>query len=195
MKQELSGKITRDMTIGDVLKNYPEKAMKLSEIMTAAGLHCVGCGASTFETIEQGVMVHGFTDEQLIKLVDDLNAVLDEKETEMETKNGVLLKLTNSAVVKVKNIMNNESKNESGLRVAVLSGGCAGHSYDLSIQDEPKEGDYIFEQDGVKIFVDKASLPMLENVEINYIDTLQESGFKFENPNTTGGCGCGKSFN
>lgn len=186
-------KITKDMTIGDVLKNYPDKAMRLSEIMMTAGLHCVGCGASTFETLEQGVKVHGFNDKQLNKLVDDLNAVLKEKDVKSK-ESDVHLKLSDSALKKVKEIMKKEGKENYGLRVAVLAGGCAGYSYDLSIQEKPKESDVVFEQEDVKIFVDKASVSMLEDVVINYIDTLEESGFKFENPNATGGCGCGKSF-
>ena len=186
-------KITKNMTIGDVLKDYPSKAMRLSEVMMTAGLHCVGCGAATFETLEQGVKVHGFNDKQLNKLVDDLNAVLKEKDEISDNK--AHLKLSDSAVKKIKEIMKKEGKENYGLRVAVLAGGCAGYSYDLSIQEKPKDGDIIFKQEGVNIFIDKTSMSMLEDVVINYVDTLEESGFKFENPNATGGCGCGKSFN
>ena len=194
-KLETISKITKDMTIASILESQPDKAMKLSETMTAVGLHCVGCGAATFETLEQGVLGHGMSQGVLDKLLVDLNKILEEKNDKSIDSSKCPLKLTDIAVKKVREIMANEKKENSGLRVAVLAGGCAGYSYDLSIQEKPKEGDFEFEQDGLKVFVDKDSLSMLEGVQVNYIDTLQESGFKFENPNAEGGCGCGKSFN
>ncbi len=194
--QKVLNKITKEMTIGDVLDRYSSKAMKLSEIMTEAGLHCIGCGASTFETLEQGVLGHGFSEAKLNKLVDDLNAVFDEEdEEEAHVDSDHLLRLTSSAVKKVKDLITSEKKKGYGLRVAVLSGGCAGYSYDLSLQKNGKSDDLILEQDGVKIFVAKESAKMLEGIEVEYVDTLNESGFKFNNPNAKHGCGCGKSFN
>ena len=193
--QKLLNEITKDMTIEEILDRYSNKAIKLSEIMTEAGLHCVGCGAAKFETLEQGVLGHGFSEAKLNKLVNDLNAVLDEEEEEVSLDSGSLLKLTSSAVKKVNEIMIAEKKKGHGLRVAVLSGGCAGYSYDLSVQKEGKNDDMVIEQDGIKIFVAKESAEMLEGIEIEYVDTLNESGFKFNNPNAKHGCGCGKSFN
>ena len=194
-KLETISKISKDMTIASILESNSDKAMKLSETMTAVGLHCVGCGAATFETLEQGVMGHGMSQEVLEKLVIDLNKIVEEKNEKVLDSSECPLKLTDAAVKKVREIMVNENKENSGLRIAVLAGGCAGYSYDWSIQEKPKEGDFEFKQDGLNVFIDKDSLSMLEGVQINFIDALQESGFKFENPNAEGGCGCGKSFN
>ena len=185
--------ITKDMTIGEILQKHTDKAMKLSEIMTAAGLHCIGCGAATFETLEQGVLGHGFSEDILNQLVSDLNEVLEEEDQNVE-KEGILLRLDISAVNKINTLLKQKGNEKKALRVAVLAGGCAGYSYDLSLQDNKQEGDFEFEQDGIKIYVDKSSLKMLEGITISFVDTLNESGFKFDNPNARTGCGCGKSF-
>ena len=187
-------KITKDMTIGDVLEKNSDKAMKLSEVMTSFGLHCVGCGAATFETLEQGVKVHGMDDKKLDELVEKLNDVLTNSDLN-NVENKTFVKLTSKALEKVKEIMHEEKKESGFLRIGVLSGGCAGYTYDLNIVDSSDEKDISFEQEGIKIIIDKDSASLLEGVEIDYIDTLKESGFKFENPNSEGGCGCGKSFN
>lgn len=185
-------KITKDMTIGSILEGHSDKAMKLSEVMAAAGLHCVGCGAATFETLEQGVIGHGFDESILNKLLVDLNKVLEEKETVSETDETITL--TDAAVEKVKEIETKENKSGYGLRVAVLAGGCAGYSYALSLQEKPEESDVVMDIQGIKVFVDKESMNALKGTEINYIDSLEESGFKFSNPNSENSCGCGKSF-
>lgn len=185
-------KITKDMTIGSILEGHADKAMKLSEIMAAAGLHCVGCGAATFETLEQGVIGHGFDESVLDKLIVDLNNALEEEEIVIEE--GEPIVLTDEAVTKVKEIMSKEKKEGHGLRVAVLAGGCAGYSYSLNLQEKPEKSDVVFEIKGVKVFVDRESIHILKGTEVNYIDSLEESGFKFSNPNSKGNCGCGKSF-
>ncbi len=186
-------RITKDMTIGSILECHADKAMRLSEIMAEAGLHCVGCGAATFETLEQGVIGHGFDEGVLNKLLDKLNDALEEKEIVVEEGEPVVL--TDAAIAKVKEIMAKEKKEGYGLRVAVLAGGCAGYSYALNLQERPEKSDVAFEVKGVKVFVDKESIHILSGTEINYIDSLEESGFKFSNPNSKGNCGCGKSFN
>lgn len=186
-------KITKDMTIGSILEGHPDKAMKLSEVMAKAGLHCVGCGAATFETLEQGVIGHGFNEDILNKLVKDLNEILDE--TELDNESDKTITLTDAAVEKVKEIRLKEDKKGYGLRVGVLAGGCAGYSYSLNLQENPEESDIVIDIKGITIFVDKESMNALAGTEINYVDTLEESGFKFSNPNSENSCGCGKSFN
>ncbi|MBL8985727.1 MAG: iron-sulfur cluster assembly accessory protein [Gemmatimonadetes bacterium] len=81
-----------------------------------------------------------------------------------------------------------------GLRVSVLPGGCSGFKYSLNIEDRPLEDDMVIELDRVKLFVDGFSLPYLNGVKVDYVSSMQGSGFTFENPNATGGCGCGSSF-
>jgi iron-sulfur cluster assembly accessory protein len=186
-------KITKNMTIGSILEKYPEHAFKLSEVMAAAGLHCVGCGAATFETLEQGVQVHGFDNSVLNNLIVDLNAVLNQKDSS-KLFESVVCNLTTRAAEKVKEIMNKNKKQKCFLRVGILSGGCAGYSYDLGIEDKKRSSDVCFEQEGIQILVNKECVPILKDVEIDYVEGLNENGFKFNNPNASNGCGCGKSF-
>jgi iron-sulfur cluster assembly protein len=83
---------------------------------------------------------------------------------------------------------------EGGLRVAVQPGGCSGFKYSLLIEDKPAEDDLILPQEGYKVFVDPFSAQYLSGITIDYVSSMQGSGFTFKNPNATGGCGCGSSF-
>ena len=82
----------------------------------------------------------------------------------------------------------------SGLRVAVLPGGCSGFQYGLNVEEEPEADDDIIEVDGVKVFVDPFSAQYLEGVEIDCVTSMMGQGFTFRNPSSSGGCGCGSSF-
>ncbi|MEK6830615.1 MAG: iron-sulfur cluster assembly accessory protein [Nanoarchaeota archaeon] len=201
MPQEQIQKITKDILISEVLALNPSKSAVLAEMLLDFGIHCIGCGASTFETLGQGVLGHGFSEQQLDKLIDDLNKVIaEESETTKDNKEITTeifsLKLSDNAIKKVKEIMKQKrNKNTSStLRVSVVPGGCSGYLYDLQIMDKASKDDLNFKQDGVNIAVDKKSTEMLHGMIIDYIDTLNESGFKFNNPNAQHGCGCGKSF-
>ncbi len=104
------------------------------------------------------------------------------------------LVLTELASVKVREIREEEKiEAHYGLRVKVIGGGCAGFQYDLFF-DEIGEGDNTFESQGVKLVVDQMSFMYLMGTTIDYVEGLSSAGFKFENPNTTGSCGCGSSF-
>jgi len=81
-----------------------------------------------------------------------------------------------------------------GLRVSVQPGGCSGFKYGLLIEDEPAEDDLVVDQGGWKVFVDPFSAQYINGVTIDYVSSMQGSGFTFKNPNATGGCGCGSSF-
>jgi iron-sulfur cluster assembly protein len=81
-----------------------------------------------------------------------------------------------------------------GLRVSVLPGGCSGFKYGLNIEEAPLEDDIVLDAQGVRLFVDSFSAQYLNGVTIGYHSSMQGSGFTFENPNATGGCGCGSSF-
>jgi iron-sulfur cluster assembly accessory protein len=82
----------------------------------------------------------------------------------------------------------------TGLRIAVLPGGCSGFKYDLNIAEKSEDDDIILESSGVRLYVDGFSLQYLNGVTIDYVSSMQGSGFSFTNPNATGGCGCGTSF-
>ena len=81
-----------------------------------------------------------------------------------------------------------------GLRVSVQPGGCSGFKYGLLIEDQPADDDFVVQQVGFKLFVDPFSAQYLNNVVIDYVSSMQGSGFTFKNPNATGSCGCGTSF-
>jgi iron-sulfur cluster assembly protein len=83
---------------------------------------------------------------------------------------------------------------EKGVRIAAVDGGCSGFEYALSIVDRPETDDLIYEQDKVKIYLDRQSAPFLNGIVIDFIESLTQAGFTFENPNATESCGCGKSF-
>ena len=105
-----------------------------------------------------------------------------------------LITLTDKAAEKIKAMMKRDGKEESGLRIGVLTGGCAGLSYDLRFQKEPYDNDTVIKDKGISIFVNEESAPFLKELVIDYVDTLKESGFKYKNPNASSSCGCGLSF-
>jgi iron-sulfur cluster assembly protein len=108
----------------------------------------------------------------------------------------VALTLTPVAAAEVKKFMEAEgvSADKGGLRVSVQPGGCSGFKYGLLIEDASAEDDLVVEQDGFKVFVDPFSAQYIGGVTIDYVSSMQGSGFTFKNPNATGGCGCGSSF-
>jgi len=105
-----------------------------------------------------------------------------------------ILHLTDPAVEKILMMAKKEDKVGSYLRIGVVTGGCAGLSYDMRFQKQPYDNDIIIDQGNLKILVNPESVPFLKGIEIHYIDTLKESGFQYKNPNATNSCGCGTSF-
>lgn len=108
----------------------------------------------------------------------------------------VTLTLTERAGDEVKKFLA-EAKvagDSAGLRVAVLPGGCSGFRYSLNVEEQPAADDVVVESAGVRLFVDEFSVQYLNGTVIDYKSNFQESGFAFENPNASGGCGCGSSF-
>jgi len=104
------------------------------------------------------------------------------------------IELTPRALAKVKEILAQQNPQPLGLRVAVVGGGCSGFSYQMNFENESNGIDKIFEFDGLKVLIDQASLMYLNGTRIDYVETLQGAGFKFENPNVKTTCGCGSSF-
>lgn len=105
----------------------------------------------------------------------------------------MMITLTPLAIDKVKAILE-ERKEEAGLRVAVIGGGCSGFQYQMTLEKNSSDGDEIIDMNGLKVFVDSRSLLYLNGTEIDYVDGENGSGFKFENPNAKAACGCGESF-
>ena len=106
------------------------------------------------------------------------------------------LTVTTNAGVEVKKFMDAEgvTAEQGGLRVSVQPGGCSGFKYSLVIEDRAAEDDLVLPGGGFNVFVDPFSAQYLNGVTIDYVSSMQGSGFTFKNPNSTGGCGCGSSF-
>ncbi|CAN5671078.1 iron-sulfur cluster insertion protein ErpA [soil metagenome] len=108
----------------------------------------------------------------------------------------VELGVTEAAATEIKKFLATEDDlpETAGLRVRVVPGGCSGFQYSLNIEEESKTGDFILDKFGIKLFVDMFSAQYLNGVVVDHTSNMMGSGFTFENPNATGGCGCGTSF-
>src|SRR5881398_3049550 len=104
-----------------------------------------------------------------------------------------IVSLTPAAAAKIRDLMAEES-DVSVLRVAIEGGGCSGFQYGLGFDRGAQEGDHELECEGVKVVVDPFSAPYLRGARVDYLETIQESGFKIDNPNAVSSCGCGHSF-
>ncbi len=111
---------------------------------------------------------------------------------EQQTKE-VIVTLTDKAAEKVKKLLEKENKLDYGLRVGVVRGGCSSYMYDIGLEKVPKENDIIIEERGIKIFMNQESIDFMKGSTVDYIDSLQNSGFKINNPNVKTSCGCGHS--
>jgi iron-sulfur cluster assembly accessory protein len=104
-----------------------------------------------------------------------------------------MVNLTDIAAQKVGEFLSTQEQADAGLRVAVRGGGCSGFQYQLAL-DEKREGDRIFEHDGIRIIVDEMSLRYVDGSTVDYTESLMGSGFQVNNPNVVAACGCGSSF-
>jgi iron-sulfur cluster assembly accessory protein len=105
-----------------------------------------------------------------------------------------MIQVTPAAVSKVKELLAAENREGCGLRVAIQGGGCAGFQYRLTFENTENANDQVLEVNGLKVFVDAMSGMYLDGANIDYVDSLEGSGFKIDNPNATATCGCGHSF-
>ena len=103
--------------------------------------------------------------------------------------------LTDTAAAKVKSLLEQEGRDDLALRIAVQPGGCSGLRYQLFFDDRTLDGDTFHEFGGVKVVVDRMSGPYLGGASIDFVDTIEKQGFTIDNPNATGSCACGDSFN
>jgi iron-sulfur cluster assembly accessory protein len=144
---------------------------------------CTGCTHSPFEVTHERLHFLLY-----LNLGWDLTGDLRAEETEF------MINLTPTAATKVKEIMSMQTPTPVALRVAVVGGGCSGFQYHMAFENQTNESDNVIEFDGLKVLVDQMSSMYLEGIEIDYIETLEGAGFKFNNPNVKSTCGCGSSF-
>ncbi len=175
------------MTIDEILGKYPEKSQLIAQELTNAGLHCVGCQAATWETLEVGMYGHGYDELAVEGLCEKLNALIAEK-TDQTT-----ISITKQAATKFHAIIDSEKKYGWGLRFGDKPGGCGGYEYILDFLELETDDDTVFLSNGVKIIVNKKMLGRLLGCQIDYQEGLMGSGFKVTNPNVKGSCSCGQS--
>jgi len=111
-----------------------------------------------------------------------------------ETTNTEGVVLTEFATTKVRTLLSQEGRDDLALRIAVQPGGCSGMRYQLFFDDRSLEGDDTHDFGGVKVVVDKMSVPYLMGATIDFVDTIEKQGFTIDNPNAGGSCACGDSF-
>jgi iron-sulfur cluster assembly accessory protein len=126
--------------------------------------------------------------------VPDVKTNLPEATPEVEVKKTPPVSLTPNAVSKVKEIMGQQTPVPAGLRIGVVGGGCSGFSYSMAFENAAGMMDKTFDMGGLKVFVDATSVMYLNGCVVDYVETLEGAGFKFENPNVKSTCGCGSSF-
>ena len=179
--------ITKEMTIEEIFSKFPQNSQRLAQELTSTGLNCVGCGAATWETLEMGMLSHGFKDADIEKLLGRLNAILAEK-TDLST-----ISMTKRAAEKFLEILAEEGKTGWGLRFADRAAGCSGFEYVLDYSEKAKPDDTVFHAEGVDIHVNNNVVGRLMGSVIDYTEGLNGAGFKITNPNVKSSCGCGKS--
>lgn len=103
-----------------------------------------------------------------------------------------MLLLTDAALGAVRQVLAEAGYDQGGLRVAIENMGCSGLNYRLVLEEAPLAADEVVELDGLDVFVDPASRPLLEGVLIDFVENEEGAGFVFDNPNAKGGCACGK---
>jgi iron-sulfur cluster assembly accessory protein len=105
-----------------------------------------------------------------------------------------MINVSPNAATKISELLAEEQKQNSGLRVFVQGGGCSGFQYGLMIEENGGDADQVFESNGVKLFVDPISIRYLKGAEVDFVETVTGGGFTIKNPNATSTCGCGSSF-
>lgn len=185
--------VTKEMTMGEIIEKYPYAA----DVMASYGLHCTGCHVNLFESLENGARGHGMPEEQINELLKAVNKAVAENgsiQADEHKHEAVPLTLTDTAINKLRSVLEQQDKKDYGIRIQVVPGGCSGYMYNMDFEKKPANDDDTLVFSGVKVFVDKNSQKLLSGMKVDYIETLQGAGFKFDNPNAKASCGCGKSF-
>ncbi|MBS3050881.1 MAG: iron-sulfur cluster assembly accessory protein [Candidatus Aenigmarchaeota archaeon] len=182
--------ITKDMTMGEIIEKFPFA----SEVMLSYGLHCVGCHVNPYESLENGALGHGMSDEEVNSMLQELNDLVKTHAGKAEAlPKDAKITITEFAARKINEIMKTQHKDGYGLRVEVARGGCAGYTYNMDFEKTHSDDDFVFEEHGVRMFVTPKSMEFLNGTQIDYTEGLQGAGFKLNNPNVKSSCGCGKS--
>lgn len=173
--------IHRQITIEEIFRHFPEKSQQLAEELANAGLHCAGCSASSWETLEAGMTGHGMNDSEITSLVERLNKIIDDSD---DTST---IRLTEKAAKKFLEILAKENKTGWALRFGINASTCCGGEYLLDYSQKARADDTIFESNGVQIHVQQKLTPQLLGTVIDYVEGKHGAGFKISNRSC---CGC-----
>ena len=160
-----------DMTIGTVVEKYPDSA----EVMLGYGLHCVGCAVNPYETIEQGAMGHGMSQETIEQMLSDINLTVTKQPDYPLNPEGITL--SPRAIDTLKIIAEADGKQGQGLKKKATKTE-AGLDYFLDLAEKPETGDLTMKWGGVDMFVDKQSLALMQPSLIDYVKLPEGEGFK-----------------
>jgi iron-sulfur cluster assembly protein len=184
--KKMAETIKKTDTIGDAVRNFPS----IIPVFQKYGLSCIGCSVQYDESIEQGAKGHGMEDQIIESMISEANKAISSSSFATDSE----ISVSDSAITKIKEFISKNSKEGAVFRIGVMPGGCSGNSYKFSIEPEQKETDKCFQFGELKIVVDKQSLDILKGSKIDFIDSLEGSGFKITNPSAQSTCGCGSSF-
>ena len=188
IKQESAELISKETTLGDIVKKFPA-AMG---ILMNHGLPVGGCSSPYWASIEEVSKDLEMDLSMMNQIITESNNAVSKAREDL--KDGQIVHFSSVAVKKVRQFMDAEKKTDSVLRISVVEGGCSGMSYHFAIQKAAEEGDAIIEKDKIKIALEKESVPYLQGSRIDYVESLHGSGFKVDNPNAKHTCACGESF-
>lgn len=180
--------VTEETVLGQLMMKYPEAV----EVLSRYGIPATGCSIPVSETVGWAVKKYVAAD-NAERMLEELNSAAD---TAAESRKDLpdKIEVTEASVEKIKEIISKEKKEGFNLRIEVKPGGCAGMSYEFSLDDEIKSSDEVIEKGGLKVVIDSASMENLKGATVDYVETLQKSGFKVDNPNAHAVCSCGQSF-
>ena len=181
--------IKNETTIGEIMLKYPQ----LADLMANYGMKMTGCGTPYQEQLKT-VATALMHEEDFSKMLEELNAAAGKIMAEKPKERPATFEVTEAAVDKVKELMKKQGVSGFNLRVEVKPGGCAGYSYNFSLDDEVKGDDVVIQKNEIKVIVDSASAEALKGSVIDYVESLNRSGFKVDNPNAHAVCSCGSSF-
>ncbi|MDP3976004.1 MAG: DUF1858 domain-containing protein [bacterium] len=178
--------VHKNMLIGEVVELFPEA----TDIMLSYGLHCVGCHANAFETLEQGMLGHGFRDEDLNSLIQELNDfVLDKhgpakKREPASGSENMTLKVTEKAFKKIAEIAKKEEKHGWPLRISGRYSGPQKVTYSMNFDQDVHEYDKVFEfKNGqIKIVLDRLQYDRLNGIKVDFVKRKDTEGFRIEQP-------------
>lgn len=196
-------KITKDMPIAEILAVVPDSV----ELMIESGLHCFGCGSNGYETLEQGMLGHGFAEDEIEDLVHRIN-LLNVKEEEVhkpqeEDFKAKKVKEGDVTYYKVAGMLFtlngykalHRLADKAGLQIRVEAGGCSGYSNTYDFKDAPKQDEKVYKlSKDLAIYMNDFSFNKLYSCIVDFESGLRGAGLTFDNPNVKGSCSCGHSW-